>query len=237
VAEAARDRFVERDCAWCPDAPAVRSSIEMEKRNSVKSRFPHWAVFLLLISLLPGQPPAAGAQNDAAKAEPEGLPRVAVAEIDGNPGQSLMIPMYFTPDPKTPLRSFTAEIEYVSNNLKFKSAEQGSAIEDAGGTVQASLSEGAADEKGVSRSKLRIAVSMPGKKPQPALTDGLVAYLLFELPTTAKPFAIKLNTNVVAAEDTQDPPKKVSRVSAKSGMVVVALADTNPEANCFFFTH
>ncbi len=186
-------------------------------------------IFLLTVGIA-----LAAAQTPAADAAPESLPRVAVAEIDANPGQSLMIPMYFTPDPKTPLRSFTAEIDFVSNNLKFKSAESASDDPAQGINVTASLAEGKPDDKGVTRSTIRVTASSRSKQ---GLPDGLAAYLLFQLSTEAKAFAIKLNTNVIAAEDTQNPPQKVSHVSTKSGLVVVALADTNPEANCFFFTH
>jgi hypothetical protein len=190
-----------------------------------------------IIFLLACWQASALAQTSAASEAEQGIPRVAVADIDANPGQSLMIPLYFTPDPSIPLHSFTAEIEYVSNNLKFKSAEKGSVIEDIGGTVEASLSEGKADDKGVTRSQLRITVSMPGKQPLQSMPMGLAAYLLFELSTQAKPFAIQLKTSVESAEDTQDPPQKISKVFAKSGLVAVVLADTNPEATCFFFTH
>jgi hypothetical protein len=146
-----------------------------------------------------------------------------------------MIPMYFTPDPNTPLRSFAAEIEFVSNNLKFQKAEKGTLLEDTGGTVESAVSEGNPDAKGVTRSKAHVTVSLPGKQLQKGLPEGLVVYLVFQVSMQAKAFAIKLNTSVVSAQDMQD--HKVSKVYAKSGIVSVELADTNPEAACFFFSH
>src|SRR5262249_4744290 len=129
------------------------------------------------------------------------------------------------------------EIEFVSNSLKFNSAEPGDLLGGAGAKMEAKLSEGKPDDKGVARSKLRVSVTMTDKQPKQGLPEGLAAYLLFDLSTTAKPVAIKMATSVVDAEDLQDPPRKFTKLTAKSGTVVVELADTNPEANCFFFTH
>jgi hypothetical protein len=192
---------------------------------------------LLAFALLSWQAAALEQGETASPPPDEGVPRVALSEITGNPGQSLMIPMYFTPDPQNPLRSFTVEIEFVSNSLKFQSAEPGDVLAAAGAKMEAALSEGKLDDKGVTRSKLRVSVALTEKQPQQGLPEGLAAYLLFELSTKAKPFAIKMATTVVNAEDLQNPPHKFTKLIAKSGTVLVELADTNPEANCFFFTH
>ena len=193
---------------------------------------------LLVFALLSGWFAAAQEPGgtDSSPAD-DRVPRVALSEITGNPGQSLMIPMYFTPDPQNPLRSFTVEIEFVSNSLKFNSAEPGDVLGTAGAKMEATISEGKPDDKGVARSKLRVSVALTEKQPKQGLPEGLAAYLLFDLSTKAKPFAIKMATTVVSAEDLQNPPHKFGKLIAKSGTVVVALADTNPEANCFFFTH
>src|SRR5690349_19545979 len=47
-------------------------------------------------------------------------PRVAVGEISGTPGSSLMLPLYYTPDPKVPVKDISVEVEFVSNTLKFE---------------------------------------------------------------------------------------------------------------------
>src|SRR5262249_29711129 len=137
------------------------------------------------------------AQNETV--DEDSLPRVSLGQADANPGDSFMIPVYFTPDPKRPLRSFEAEIDFVSNNLKFQKAT-GSPIGDAGGIVESTLTEGTPDAKNVTRSKALVTISLP-EKTQQGLPEGLVAYLLFQVSTQAKPFAIKLNTSVISAQD------------------------------------
>ena len=191
-------------------------------------------VFVLLSSWFAAAQEQGGTGSSPAN---DAVPRVALSEITGNPGQSLMIPMYFTPDPQNPLRSFAVQIEFVSNSLKFNSAEPGDVLGTAGAKMEATLSEGKPDDKGVTRSKLQVSVAMTERQPKQGLPEGLAAYLLFDLSTKAKPFAINMATTVVNAEDLQEPPRKFTKLIAKSGTVVVELADTNPEANCFFFTH
>ena len=174
---------------------------------------------------------------EAKPAEPEGVPRVTVGEINGTPGASLMLPLYFTPDPKVPLRSLIVDIDFVSNSLKFLKASPGVVTEQAGADLSATLTDGKPDDKNITRSTLRVSVAMPEKEPKQGIPDGLLAYLLFQVSMEAKPFAIKLNTTVVSAESTQSPPQKVAKVNAVPGLVVVETPDMLPEATCFFFSH
>ena len=186
--------------------------------------------------------PAAGQQNPPAaqqggQAQAASVPRVAVGEINGNPGTNLMVPLYFTPDPNKPLRSITVEIEYVSNSLKFQRAAAGLAVEQVGADISSTLTDGMPDARNVTRSKLRVAVAVPASQPAKGIPDGLLSFLMFRVSPDAKPFAIRLNTSVVAAETAQTPPQRVANVSTLPGLVVVELGDMLPEATCFFFTH
>ena len=147
----------------------------------------------------------------------------------------MMIPFYFTPDPNKPLRSVTVDIEYVSNTLKFQKASKGVAADQAGAEITTNLTDGTPDDKGITRSKLRVTASLgQGNAPQ-GLPDGLLAYLLFQISLEAKPFAIKLTPTVVSAEDLQN--QKLAKMVAEPGLVVVEVLDVMPEATCFFFSH
>lgn len=195
---------------------------------------------LLAALFLEGMSAAGWAQNPPtgeSKEAPVAGPRVAVGEINGIPGAGLMVPLYFTPDPRNPLRSITVDIDYVSNSLKFQKASRGLVTEKVGADVSTTLTDGKPDAKNVTRSKLRIAVAIPDKEPKQGLPEGLLAYLLFQVTTEARAFAIKLNTSVPSAETIQNPPQKVAKVNAAPGLVVIELPDMLPEATCFFFTH
>lgn len=199
-----------------------------------------WSVVLLLgicwtQSALAAQQnaPASGGDSDAAKK----VPRVSVGEINGNPGSNLMVPLYFTPDPNKPLRSITVELDYVSNSLKFENAASGTAVEQAGATMKATLTEGKPDKNNVTRSKLRVDVEIPEGQTGKGIPDGLLSFLMFQVSTKAKPFAIRLNTKVLSAQTAANPSQTVADVGSLPGMVVVEQGDVLPEATCFFFTH
>ncbi len=179
-------------------------------------------------------------EKPAAKSEEEAgpVPRISMSEILGSPGASLMVPLYYTPDPKQPARSLTVDIEFVSNHLKFQKASRGVIPEEIGADISANVTDGAPDAKtGAVRSKLRVAISLTEKNPQKGLPEGLLSFLLFQVTMDAKPFTIKLNPTVIAAEDLHTPPRKIAKFSTVPGTVVVEIPDILPEATCFFFSH
>lgn len=173
----------------------------------------------------------------AAAQEEGGVPRVAVGEINGTPGSSLMVPLYFTPDPDRPLRSISVELEYISNSLEFRNAASGTAVQQIGATLNSTLTAGEPDENDLTRSRLRIDVEVPESQAEQGIPDGLLSFLMFDVSTEARPFAIRLNTTVLSAQTAETPSQTITDVSTLPGLVVVELLDMMPENTCFFFTH
>jgi len=163
-------------------------------------------------------------------------PYVSIGTVDGSPGASLIVPVYYTADPKTAIRSVTLELEFVSNNLEFQDATKGVVDEDRL-EVSNTLTKGSPDSKGVTRSKLRLTATLKEDKSAEGLANGLIAYLMFQLSAEAKPFVITLTPTIIAAEDTEKPSKKVTSLKAQPGSISVLSADVTPEMSCFFFTH
>jgi hypothetical protein len=168
-------------------------------------------------------------QEEASRAGP----RVALSELTGTPGASLMMPFYFTPDPNNSLRSLEVDIEFVSNNLKFQKASPGLAAEQVNATVESSVIDGQPDENGRVYSKLHIKASVPNQAAGEGLPDGLLAYLLFQISLEAKPFRIRLTPSVTATE----PVLSAQQIATEEGFVNVEALDVMPEATCFFFSH
>jgi len=198
------------------------------------------ALWLVVAGALLPMPPAL--QAEALQSASGQVPRVSLAEIRATPGASLMMPVALTPDPKNPLRSLTVDIEFVSNSLTFQKTSPGLAAELVNVTIQANLTDGKPDDKGLKRAKLRITASLPEPNPKEGLPDGLLAYLLFQVSQDAKPFAIKLTPTVVSAEDLSTPPKKVASVGTEPGLVTIEALDAvydrlAPQVACFFFSH
>ena len=179
--------------------------------------------------LVAGRP--AGAQESAPELPP---PYLTVGSVDASPGASVIVPLYYTPDPHVPLRSFTVDIEFVSNNLAFQDATNGIIGEEAL-KIASSVKTGEPDAKGVKRSKIHL--SATAVDADQGLPEGLLSYLLFNLSIEAKPFAIKLSPTVVSAQDTAKPARTISKLGAQPGLVTVLSADAMPEMTCFFFTH
>ncbi len=171
----------------------------------------------------------------------EQVPRVSLAEVSTTPGASLMVPLTLTPDPENPLRSLTVDIEFVSKTLIFQKISPGMAAELVNADIQANLTEGELDDKGLKRAKLRVAASLLESNPKEGLPEGLLVYLLFQVSPDAEPVRIKLTPTVVSAGDLSIPPKKVANVAAEPGLVVVESLDTLYERlapiACFFFMH
>jgi hypothetical protein len=173
---------------------------------------------------------AAGALQGEAQPQEDStaVPRVALSELTGTPGASLMMPFYFTPDPNNALRSLEVDIEFISNNLKFQKASPGLAAEQVNAEVQASVTDGGTDAEGRAHSTLHIKATTTESLP-----DGLLAYLLFQISLEAKPFRIRLTPSVTATE----PTLSAQQVATEEGFVNVEALDVMPEATCFFFSH
>ena len=208
-----------------------------------------WAVLLTCVTLVLFQAAlwSAAPQGDSGKPaekapEPKAdsgpVPRVSLSEITGGPGASLMVPIYYTPDPKQPLRSLAVDIDYVGTHLKFQKASRGVMPDDLGVDINANVNDNPPDPKtGISRSKLHISIALTDKNPQKGLPEGLLTFLMFQITMDAKPFTIKLNPTVTAAEDLRTPPRKIAKVNTVPGIVTVEIPDLLPEATCFFFSH
>src|SRR5262245_25510029 len=92
-------------------------------------------------------------------------PYISLGQVDASPGASVIVPLYFTPNTNAPVGAFTAEIEFVSNNLRFEDASKGVVNEDAL-RIANSITTSEPDDKGVKRSRLRLTVSLDGKPKQ-----------------------------------------------------------------------
>ena len=182
-------------------------------------------------------------QQQPETAAPSGI---ALADVKAFPGASVMLPLSYVPDPNKPVRSLTVEIDYVSNSLTFQSTSPGLAAELADASIQSNLSDLPADPKGLKRSRLKVVVALKAPKPKGGLPEGLFAYLLFQIADSAKPFTVKMNAAIAAAEDLFDPPRRVAGLAAQPGSVTIENPDSllqelspelKPDVGCFFFTH
>ena len=189
----------------------------------------------LSLSAEPLQKKAEDKAETAKESSPEAVPRVSLDEIAGSPGANLMVPFYYTQDAKDPLRSISADVEFVSNHLKFQKFSRGVIPDDVSVDITTNVTDGKPDDKGVVKSKLHVSVSLTDKNAKKGLPDGLLAFLLFQVTMDAKPFTIKLTPTLVNGEDLNN--RKIAKITGVPGTVVVEIPDLLPEATCFFFSH
>ena len=175
--------------------------------------------------------------TSAKQGKPTDAPRISLGEITGSPGASLTIPLYYTPSAAQPLRSLVVDVDFVSNHLEFQKAAPGVLPKGSEADVSATISAGNPDGNGIIRSKVQISVSLKNKNPKKGLSQGLLAFLLFQVAIDAKPFTIKLTPTVVSAEDLHTPSQKLTTISTSPGVVAVEIPDVVPKATCFFFSH
>ena len=189
--------------------------------------------FVVILLLSQGEAWSAALQETPQTPPP---PYLTVGAVEGSPGASLIVPLYYAADQQTPVRSFTLEIEFVSNNLEFQDASKG-IVDQESLEISSSLTKGTPDSKGVTRSKLRLTAKLADENEKQGLGEGLLAYLMFQLSLEAKPFVIMLTPTVISAEDTEKPARKVAKLGALPGSISVLSLDVTPEMSCFFFTH
>jgi hypothetical protein len=222
-----------------------RRSSERQGRQQRRQRSSRW-LLLLLGMLLCGHPLIAqsgqpGGNNAPSKSDEssqdlsEVLPRVSLEAISGAPGDSLMLPLRYSPAPRVELSRLTLEISYISNSLTFVKLSPVVEEDDAGLTTDLKIAE--PDEKGLRRATLRITASASEKNAERRVPAGLLAFLWFEISADAKPRPIRLDLSVASADDIQHPPRKVTRFATDPGLVQVELADMVPEISCFFYMH
>jgi len=201
-------------------------------------------IFIAAWTCKPAVTPSLGSQRGSSKQKRaqhgsalEGVPRVSLGEITDAPGASVRVPLSYTRDPKTPLRSLALQIDYISNDIEFQKAEPDPVAEKAGAEVEVTITKGTPDDKGVVRSQLRITVSLKKQQSENGLPQGLLAKLVFRISSQATIASVILKPSVLSAEDIQALPPRVAKVNAKAGRIVVVPAEIIQQVTCFFFTH
>lgn len=177
---------------------------------------------------------AAAVPSDAQQAsKPSG--RVALGGGSGSPGDSLVVPIYFTPSEGTQAGQLKIVVSFVSANLKFLKVGKGIAS-DMGNVEVTSDQKAEKNDKGVEVSTVTITASAPlGESAKKGIGGGLLAYLTMDISKTARPANITLRTSAEAAEAGTN--KKLGPLEVAEAKIEVVAAGDKPLTDCFFFSH
>ena len=122
-----------------------------------------------------GQPPV----------DPKTTTRLTLGSTSGEPGTSVVVPIYFTPAEQFPVASATLNINFVSKNMKFSKLDVGAAAE-LGNVNLKSETRDSKNEQGLDTTTLTIAASVPEGSGK-SIPSGLLGYVSFDISKTAVP--------------------------------------------------
>ena len=159
--------------------------------------------------------------------------RLALGNTSGEPGESVVVPVYFTPSAKLHVGRLDVHVTFVSANLKFDKVESGIAAETGNVEISHQLQVGKND-KGIETSSLSIEASAPESSSQ-GIPSGLLAYVQLKINATGRPATISLKTSVEATEAGTN--RKLDKIVAADSTVEVIAPGSEPAVVCFFFSH
>jgi hypothetical protein len=183
---------------------------------------------MLAIGLLSGN--IAHAQS---KAPPGG--HVTLGGASGSPGDSLVVPIYYTPPEGVEVGRLKIEVNFVSANLKFNKIGKGIAAE-MGGVEVSGDAKVDKNDKGVEVTTLTIVASIQSSESlKKGMPGGLLAYISMNIDKNGRPANITLRTSAEAME--MGTNKKLGAVQIADAKVEVISAEDKPLTDCFFFSH
>lgn len=187
-----------------------------------------WALIAVPIGLLAQQPPAGQPPVD-----PKTTTRITLGSTSGEPGATVVVPIYFTPAEEGPVDQATVTINFVSKNMKFSKVDLGAAAELGNVELKTETSDGK-NEQGLETTTLTINADVPegaGK----VIPSGLLGYISFMLSQAAVPANISLRTEATAKLAAGGAPAK--DVRAFGAQVEILAEGEGGMVACFFFTH
>jgi Cohesin domain len=159
--------------------------------------------------------------------------RLALGSTSGEPGESVVVPVYFTPADTLQVSRLDIHVTFVSANLKFDNVEPGIAAEMGNVKISHDLQLGKND-KGIETSSLSLLASAPESASQ-GIPSGLLAYIQLKISPSGRPATISLRTTVEATEKGNN--RKLDQMTTPDATVEVIAPGSEPAVVCFFFTH
>src|ERR1051326_4905320 len=102
-------------------------------------------------------------------------------------GTTAAIPLYYQPPKNSRVKKLHAELDYVSNSVKFDKAEKGvaSSVEDF--DLKVETKDLAPDDKTFTHTRLYVDVPLLRADPKKSVPEDLLPFLNFKIPPDTKP--------------------------------------------------
>lgn len=164
--------------------------------------------------------------------DPKTTTRLTLGSTSGEPGTSVVVPIYFTPAEQNPVGQTTLTINFVSKNMKFAKVDLGVAAEQGNVNLKTETKDGK-NEQGLETTTLTIRAAAPEGSGK-TIPSGLLGYVSFDISKTAVPANISLRAEASAKLPSGEPARDVRAFSAQ---VEVLAEGEGGMVACFFFTH
>lgn len=161
--------------------------------------------------------------------------RVTIGEVSGVPGETLTMPVYFTPAQGTQVGLLKLEVNFVSANLKFVRLDRG-IVAELGNLDLSTDVKTSKNEKDVETTSLKMAASLPhAESAKEGISRGLLAFLILRITEEGRPASITLRMSGEATELKTNKP--IQNFEALNAKVEVFAPGDRPTVSCFFFSH
>ncbi len=191
----------------------------------------------MMVMVLVSQAAVQEQSGEAEKApiDPKTTTRVTLGSSSGEPGTSLVVPIYFTPAQDLQVGRLKLEVNFVSANLKFTKLDAGIAAEMGNVDLSTDVQVGE-NENGLETTTLTVTASFPsGEPPEKGIPAGLLGYITLRIEEDGRPASITLRTTAEGSPlGSNEPLEDLRSFDAK---VEVFAPGTQPIVACFFFTH
>jgi hypothetical protein len=162
-------------------------------------------------------------------------PRVSLGDASGAPGDSIVVPIYFTPGAGVEVGELKLEVKFVSRNLKYSRFSTGPAAELGNVDVRHEIKE-EKNEDGLEISTLTVLASVPeSAEREKGIPGGLIAYVTLRVNEGAGPANIALRATAEAGE--LKTKNRVQDLEVMSDRVDILAPGSEPLVSCFFFSH
>jgi hypothetical protein len=164
--------------------------------------------------------------------DPKVTTRITLGSTSGEPGASVVVPIYFLPAEQSAVASARLTINFVSRNLNFSKVDLGAAAEQGNVEINTTAKHGS-NEQGLETTTLEIDASVP-KGSGKAIPSGLLGYISLNISQSAVPANISLRADARALAVNG---ATIAGVRAVGAQVEVLAEGEGGMVACFFFTH
>jgi cohesin domain-containing protein len=161
--------------------------------------------------------------------------RLVLGSSSGEPGSTLVVPVYLSPAPNVEIGKVEIEVNYVAANMKFVKLDAGTSSDASNVELRSDVKDGKNDKDVATQTVSIVAAVKSPETTKSGIPSGLLAFLTLELSKTARPANITLRTTATVTDLKTGKP--ITNLQTEEAKIEVLAEGAEPAVACFFFTH